>query len=224
MINLVRTESGLAKSDTRFPKKNTILDIFSKSINTGKTFTQIVDQEYPQFSEHVPTLEKLQEAYQTYKRLKNILDYDDLLVELKMLLQCNPSIRAQLSNEFRYIMIDEYQDTNLIQSDIGFLLASEHNNILAVGDDAQSIYSFRGANFKNIMDFPKRFSNCKIIPLEQNYRSTDPILDFANAILDSSKEKYPKKLFSNYPAEQKPVFIKPLTVEEQANFISQRDS
>jgi DNA helicase-2/ATP-dependent DNA helicase PcrA len=222
LVNLVRSQTLPNKNDSRFPKKNTILSIYSKSINTSKTFAQIIDQDYPQFSEHISELEKLQEEYQKYKRSKNILDYDDLLVELKMLLLCNKGLCSYLSKEFQYIMIDEYQDTNSIQSEIGFLLASEHNNILAVGDDAQSIYSFRGANFKNIMDFPKHFAHCEIIPLEQNYRSTEPILNFANAILDSAQEKYPKKLFSSLDSAQKPVFIKPLTVSEQATFICQK--
>ena len=222
LLNLVRSDMGLAKTDSRFPKKNTIIDIFSKSVNTGRSFNEIIGNDYPQFIEHINTLEKLYEEYHKTKRQRNVLDYDDLLVELKMLLKCNENIRNKLSQEYQYIMIDEYQDTNLIQSEIGFLLASTHHNILAVGDDAQSIYSFRGAHFKNIMDFPKVYPDCKILPLEQNYRSTSHILNFANAILDSAKEKYPKKLFTDVEADQKPVFIKPESLSEQAEFIAQR--
>ena len=197
LLNLVRSEQGLAKTDARFPKKRTLLDIFSKSVNTTKSFAEIINDDYPQFIEHASTIENLHTEFQKFKRSRNVLDYDDLLVELKILLACNENIRRRLSNEYRYIMIDEYQDTNSIQSEIGFLLASEHNNILVVGDDAQSIYSFRGANFKNIMDFPKKYPDCKILPLEQNYRSNIHILNFANAILDSAR-KISKKTFFNY--------------------------
>lgn len=222
LVNLIRTEKNLAKNDTRFPKKNTIIDIFSKSVNTTKSFSEILSDDYPQFLEHAQILEKLQIDYQLYKKTRNVLDYDDLLVELKMLLTCNKDVRKRLSNEYKYIMIDEYQDTNIIQSDIGFLLASEHENILAVGDDAQSIYSFRGAHFKNIINFPSKYEKCKIITLEENYRSNQNILNFANGILDSAIEKYPKKLHSSKTSEQKPVFIKPLTAYEQADFITQK--
>lgn len=222
LINLIRTEKDLGKNDTRFPKKNTILDIFSKSVNTTKSFSEIIQSDYPQFLEHAQALEQLQIDYQKNKRARNVLDYDDLLVELKLLLSCNPQICKRLSQEFLYIMIDEYQDTNIIQSDIGFLLASEHNNLLAVGDDAQSIYSFRGAHFKNIIHFPKKFPECKIIALEENYRSNQSILNFANGILDSASEKYPKKLYSSKNADHKPVLLKPLSVHEQAEFIAQR--
>lgn len=222
LLNLVRTEQGLGKADNRFPKKRTLLEIFSKSINTGVEIRDIVLSDFPQFEEHISTISKLNDEYQKAKRIRAVLDYDDLLVELKMLLTCNEDIRRKLSQEHRYIMIDEYQDTNKIQSDIGFLLASEHHNILAVGDDAQSIYSFRGAEFRNIMDFPKKYPSCKLIALEQNYRSTEPILNFANALLDSAKEKHPKRLFTTTPSEQKPVFIRPGSIDEQASFIAQR--
>lgn len=222
LLNLLRTELGLSKTDSRFPKKKTLLEIFSKSINTGKEIEEIIRDEFFDFYEEHSAITNLYHSYQKLKRARGLLDYDDLLVELKMLLTCNADIRERLSNEYRYIMIDEFQDTNIIQSDISSLLASSHNNILAVGDDAQSVYSFRGAEFRNIMDFPKKYSNCKIISLEQNYRSTQSILKFANSLLDSAKEKYPKKLFSNIESEQKPVFIRPETITEQASFIAQR--
>ncbi|HMO18352.1 MAG TPA: ATP-dependent helicase [Oligoflexia bacterium] len=222
LLNLVRTDTGVAKEDTRFPKKKTLLEVFSKSVNTGKSIHEILTIEYPQFEELSGTINKLYEDYQKVKRARAVLDYDDLLVELKLLLTCNKEVRARLSRELKYIMIDEYQDTNQLQADIGGLLASEHGNILAVGDDSQSIYSFRGAEFRNIMDFPSRYEGTRLITLEQNYRSTEPILKFANALLEPAREKYAKNLFSLISSEQKPVFIRPGSVTEEARFITQR--
>lgn len=222
LLNLVRTEKGYAKSEDKFPKKNTCIDIFSKSINTSNSIAEIIDKEYAQFNELASSLERLQEDYQIYKRERGVLDYDDLLVELKLLLTLKPETLQQISQQFRYIMVDEYQDTNRIQAEISYLLTSYHKNLLIVGDDAQSIYSFRGAEFRNIMDFPIKFPECKIITLEQNYRSTQPILEFSNALLDTAKEKYPKRLFSSLEATQKPVFLRPLDANEQSYFITQR--
>lgn len=222
LLNLARTEKGYAKSEDKFPKKNTCIDVFSKSTNTSNSIREILEVDYPQFLELSSSLEKLQEDYQNYKKERGVLDYDDLLVELKLLLTLNPTTREQISKQFRYVMVDEYQDTNKMQSEISYLLSSYHKNLLVVGDDAQSIYSFRGAEFRNIMDFPTKFSACKIITLEQNYRSSQTILEFSNALLDTAKEKYPKRLFSEIESSQKPVFIRPLDTNEQSYFITQR--
>jgi DNA helicase-2/ATP-dependent DNA helicase PcrA len=222
LLNLLRTELGLTKTDSRFPKKRTLLEIFSKSVNTGKSIPSIISNEFPQFDEESSKITNLYDEFQKLKRARAVLDYDDLLVELQLLLSCNKELCYRLSNEHRYIMIDEFQDTNHIQAEISRLIASAHGNILAVGDDAQSVYSFRGAEFRNIMDFPKTFPGCKIIALEQNYRSTQPILEFANALLESAKEKHPKRLFSTFESSQRPVFLRPGSIDEQAEFIAQR--
>ncbi len=222
LLNLLRTELNLSKTDSRFPKKKTLLEIFSKSVNTGNPIETIISEEFPDFYEEASVIKNLYDSFQKMKRSRALLDYDDLLIELKMLLSCNKELCRKLSQEYRYIMIDEFQDTNHIQAEISALLASSHNNILAVGDDAQSVYSFRGAEFRNIMDFPKKYPDCKIISLEQNYRSTQPVLEFANAILVSAKEKYPKQLFSSLESSQKPVLVRPESVHEQAGFIAQK--
>ena len=141
---------------------------------------------------------------------------------VKLLLENNEDLRKRLSNEYKYIMVDEYQDTNTLQADVIRLLASEHNNIMAVGDDAQSIYSFRGANYRNILDFPKLFKNTRIIKLEQNYRSTQNILKFTNTIIDRAQEKYTKKLFSNIVSPQVPALICAKDTQMEADFICQR--
>ncbi len=189
------TELGLYEREKRYPKKNTLRNIISVSINKHIPIGEVVKKEYPHFLEYVPDMEALREKYTEYKIRSNYLDYDDLLVYLKLLLE-NEDIRDRLSGRYKYIMVDEYQDTNKLQGDITFALAEGHRNIMVVGDDAQSIYGFRGATHENIMKFPERFPECKIIKLEENYRSSQSILDIANAILENMKNKYSKCLVS----------------------------
>jgi DNA helicase-2/ATP-dependent DNA helicase PcrA len=188
-------ELGLFEKEKRFPKKNTLRNIISSSINKLTPLKEVVKKEYPHFWEYIPEIEALREKYTHYKISSNYLDYDDLLVYLKLLLE-NEDIKARLSNRYRYIMVDEYQDTNKLQGDITYSLAERHRNIMVVGDDAQSIYGFRGATHENIMRFPERFPECKIIKLEENYRSTQSILDIANAVMENMKKKYSKCLVS----------------------------
>ena len=210
------------KKEKRFPKKSTLLDIYSKSINKVTPTKQIIADEFPQFAHCEDKIIEVHKAYVAYKRENSVLDYDDLLLYIKLLLENNDGLRKRLSNEYKYIMVDEYQDTNTLQADVIRLLASEHNNIMAVGDDAQSIYSFRGANFRNILDFPRLFENTKIIKLEQNYRSTQNILKLTNEIISKAKEKYTKKLFSNIVSPQVPALICAKDTQMEADFICQR--
>ena len=189
------TELGLYEREKRCPKKNTLRNIISVSINKHIPIGEVVKKEYPHFLEYVPDMEALREKYTEYKIRSNYLDYDDLLVYLKLLLE-NEDIRDRLSGRYKYIMVDEYQDTNKLQGDITYAIAEKHRNIMVVGDDAQSIYGFRGATHENIMKFPERFPECKIIKLEENYRSSQSIIDIANAILENMKNKYSKCLVS----------------------------
>ena len=210
------------KKEKRFPKKSTLLDIYSKSINKVTPTKQIIADEFPQFVHCEDKIIEVHKAYVAYKRENSVLDYDDLLLYIKLLLENNDGLRKRLSNEYKYIMVDEYQDTNTLQADVIKLLASEHNNIMAVGDDAQSIYSFRGANYRNILDFPRLFENTKIIKLEQNYRSTQNILKLTNEIISKAKEKYTKNLFSNIVSPQVPALICAKDTQMEADFICQR--
>lgn len=210
------------KKEKRFPKKSTLLDIYSKSINKVTPTKQIIADEFPQFAHCEDKIIAVHKAYVAYKRENSVLDYDDLLLYIKLLLENNDGLRERLSNEYKYIMVDEYQDTNTLQADVIRLLASEHNNIMAVGDDAQSIYSFRGANYRNILDFPRLFENTKIIKLEQNYRSTQNILKLTNEIISKAKEKYTKNLFSNIVSPQVPALICAKDTQMEADFICQR--
>ena len=210
------------KKEKRFPKKGTILEIYSKSVNKETPTKEVIIKEFPQFEHCTEQIIEIHKSYVNYKRENSLFDYDDLLLYLKFLMEDNENIRKKLSNQYKYILVDEYQDTNTLQADIIKLLASEHNNVMAVGDDAQSIYSFRGANYRNIMDFPKMFGDVKIIKLEQNYRSTQPILKLTNEIIKKAKEKYTKTLFSDRKSEVMPALICAKDTQMEADFICQR--
>lgn len=221
-IGIIRAKLGYNKTEKRFPLKHTIAGVISKSINKNIPMEFIISSEYPHFIDSLDGIKIIHIEYQKYKKEKMLMDYDDLLLYLEVLLKENNEIRRKISNFYKYIMIDEYQDTNKIQANIAYLLASEHKNIMVVGDDSQSIYSFRGANFKNIMNFPKYYPECRIITLEQNYRSTQPILDLTNALIENAREKYSKKLFTEKEGDIKPVFVETDDPNMQSKFIVQR--
>lgn len=222
LVSMIRREAGLNKVDKRFPKKNTILSVISKAINTNRDMGEVLMQDFPQFAEFKDDLIQIAAQYRDQKKAMQVMDYDDLLVNLCILLRNVPEVREQLQSHYRYIMVDEYQDTNKIQAEILRYLAGDTGNIMAVGDDAQSIYSFRGANFKNIMRFPEIFEGCKIVKLEQNYRSTQPILDLTNAIIDRAKERYAKRLFSDRVEGLKPTYIEADSEYAQSRFVTQK--
>jgi len=188
------TKLSFFERNERFPRKDTLRNIISISINKGISIEKVLEKEYPYFLQYTLDIEKLRDEYVKYKLDKNYLDYDDLLIYLKILLEESEEIKNLLSQKYQFIMVDEYQDTNKLQGDITYLLAERHRNVMVVGDDAQSIYGFRGASHENIMEFPKKFPECKIIKLEENYRSTQSILDLSNAVLENMKNKYSKCL------------------------------
>ncbi len=221
-INIFRTRMGLNLKDRRFPRKRTIANIYSKAVNKGVSIDEVILEDYSHFLKDTTDLLRLHEAYQAYKRKNLLMDYDDLLIYLRILLQENPDVRETLSKMYQYIMVDEYQDTNKIQADVVKFLATTHNNVMVVGDDSQSIYAFRGANFRNIMDFPEMFPDTKMIKLEENYRSTQPILDIANVIIDRAEEKYTKILFTKKKEGALPALVVAEDERMQSQFVSQR--
>lgn len=221
VINHIRGKI-VEKQEKRFPRKGTILDIYSKAVNKNMSAESVIESEYNQFAHCVEKINEISKQYILYKRENSLLDYDDLLLYLRTLLQSNDEIRKKLSNQYKYILIDEYQDTNSLQADIIKLLASEHNNVMAVGDDSQSIYSFRGANFRNILDFPHIFPDTKIIKLEQNYRSSQNILALTNKVIEKAKEKYTKTLFSDIVSSEVPALICTNDMQTEAEFVAQR--
>jgi DNA helicase-2/ATP-dependent DNA helicase PcrA len=222
VINLVRTGMGLNLKERRFPRKKTIATMYSKAVNKATPIEEVILEDYPQFLKETMDLLRLNEAYQAYKRKNLLMDYDDLLIHMRALLEENPDVQETLSQTYRYIMVDEYQDTNKIQADIVRFLAEAHNNIMVVGDDSQSIYAFRGANFRNIMDFPAMFQGTKVIKLEENYRSTQPILNVANVIIDRAREKYTKILFTKKKEGIVPALVVAEDERMQSQFIRQR--
>ncbi len=222
IINLIRAQLNLSKLKQRFPNKQTIFKVLSLSVNTGKSIEDIIKEDYPHFFQYVDKFLDIQKVYKEYKRKNSLLDYDDLLIYLKeFLFSGHPSVRSLL-NSINFVMVDEYQDTNKLQAGIVQGLVQHNNNIMVVGDDSQSIYSFRGANFKNIMEFPKLFPDVRIIKLEENYRSTQSILDFTNKIIEDALEKYPKHLFTQKLGGELPAIVSAQNENMQSRFIVEK--
>ncbi len=222
VIALLRSRAGLDRKDKRFPRKNAILEILSMAVNRSTTVPELVTESYAHLYDHLDDIARLGEQYAAYKRGKNLVDYDDLLVLLRDLVRDHRDVAEQLSRTYRYIMVDEYQDTNRLQAEIVRGLAATHENVMAVGDDSQSIYSFRGATFKNIMEFPALFAGTKVVKLEENYRSTQPILAVANAIIDRAAEKYTKVLHTRKADGSRPALVQCLDEQTQSRFVCQR--
>ncbi len=222
VINLIRSQAGFISKEKRFPNKQTLVKVFSLSVNTGKQVDQIISEEYPHFKDYIDKILEIQNIFTGYKQKNNLLDYDDLLIYLRrFLFDLSPGANSILSS-IKFVMVDEYQDTNKIQAEIVKGLTKLNNNIMAVGDDSQSIYSFRGADFRNIMEFPKLFKDVKIIKLEENYRSVQPILNFTNQIISGAVEKYDKKLFSNKTGGELPNIIAASNENLQSKFIVEK--
>ncbi|MDH5625162.1 MAG: ATP-dependent helicase [Nitrospira sp.] len=222
LIALCRAQLGLNEKDKRFPRKGTVMEMISKSANTLRSLDDILLEEFSHFADHLEDLTKLQTAYHAAKRQKQLLDYDDLLVMLRQLLEMDQPARMAISSQYRYILVDEYQDTNRLQAEVIRRLATTHNNVTVVGDDSQSIYAFRGATFKNIMEFPVLFPGTTIYKLEENYRSTQPILDLANCIIDEAAEKYTKRLFTRKLDGPMPALVEAAGENTQSRFIAQK--
>lgn len=222
VINLIRSQAGLISKEKRFPNKETLFKVYSLSVNTGRTVEEIIIENYPHFEELLDKVLGIQKIYTEYKRKNNLLDYDDLLVYHRdFLMSMSPAAKSFLST-LNFIMVDEYQDTNKLQAEVVKGLTQLKNNVMVVGDDSQSIYAFRGANFKNIIEFPKLFPGTKIIKLEENYRSVQPILDFTNQIIKGAVEKYDKHLYTHKAGGNLPVIIAASTENLQSKFIVEK--
>jgi len=195
LMNLIRHDLGLHKQERRFPRKATCLAIYSRCVNTGETLERVLEREYPWCDEWTDELRELFKRYVSRKQKRNVLDFDDLLLYWGMLLGDAGAAR-ELSKQFDVLLVDEYQDTNLLQAKILRGMRTGNDNIVVVGDDAQSIYRFRGATVRNILDFPAQFPGTTIVTLEQNYRSTVPILETANRVIAQARERYTKDLWS----------------------------
>ena len=219
LVRILRDRLEIKASPGQFPRRETLVEIFSALVNKDFELEALMNREYPQFINQTSAIAILNNNYRQHKREHYLLDYDDLLLEGLRLLTEHEDLRLELSQRYRYIMVDEYQDTNRLQSEIVKQLAFTHDNVMAVGDDSQSIYSFRGANFRNIMDFPRLFPGTRIIKLEENYRSSQPILDLTNAIIAEASEKYTKCLFTRKKEGPKPVLLQAGSENEQSRLI-----
>ncbi len=221
-INLIRTRLGLDKKARRFPRKQTIAEVLSLAANKTTSVADVLDAQFPHLFSELDEFNRVDEYYRDYKRERSLLDFDDLLIHLRSLLHAQPEVAERLSRTFRYVMVDEYQDTNRLQADIVRLLANTHDNVMAVGDDAQSIYSFRGATVRNILEFPTLFPGARIIKLEENYRSTQPILDLSNEIIVQARESYTKNLFTKKDAGVQPMLVEADSERYQSRFVAQK--
>jgi DNA helicase-2/ATP-dependent DNA helicase PcrA len=218
LLDVVRGDLGLAKTDKRFPKKGTCLAIYSHGVNGGRPLAETLADDYPWCRDYADELRGLFEAYVDRKDAAGVLDYDDLLLFWRGLLESEEA-GPRLRERFDCVLVDEYQDTNRLQSDVLRLLKPDGRGLTVVGDDAQSIYSFRAATVRNILDFPKQYPGTEVVKLEQNYRSTQPILQAANAVLAEAREGYGKQLWSERAAGERPALVTCLDDQEQAGYL-----
>lgn len=223
-LEAAMVELGLDPKDKERPRADVLLDIFSYSFNTGESIEKVVTTGYTYFISEIQLIEQLAVAYQTKKKNQNVMDYDDLLTQTVYLLQSQETVRERYQHQFQHVLVDEYQDTNKIQSEFIDLLSGYHKQLMVVGDDAQSIYSWRGANFENILQFPQRYPGTQVVKIETNYRSTPEILELANHAIAHNTRQFAKNLKSVRRAGQqmKPALVGLDNSNLQADFICQR--
>lgn len=222
IVDLVRKELHIEKHKKAFPRKSRLVEIISRSRNCSLSIAEVVEQDYSGLAEFTKEIELVTKGYGEYKRANRILDFDDLMEFLQDSLETNPRFLERIQSIYRYVMVDEFQDTNTVQKKIADLVASRDRNIMVVGDDSQSIYSFRGANFENILRFPETYPDCRYIKLEQNYRSSQDILDFTNSLINKAQIGYKKSLFSTKTRQGKPEVRRLFDEEAEAEFIVDR--
>ena len=223
LINTVVASAGIDPKEIRFPKGDVLGEIFSFVINTETPMDELLAEKFPYF---LPLLEKIKDVqarYEKKKKATNSMDFDDLLEKTLTMLQQHENIAQFYRRQFQFILVDEYQDTNKIQADLIDLLASEHRNVMVVGDDAQSIYSWRGANFQNILEFPKRYPDAQVFKIEMNYRSVPEILEVANTAIAANVDQFKKNLQPTRESSAgKPGIVALNDGNEQAQFVAQR--
>jgi DNA helicase-2/ATP-dependent DNA helicase PcrA len=222
IIDLIRTELKFNTKDKKFPRKSRIYDIISYSRNKNTTISSIVHEQYSGLIDFIPDLELIYNGYSKYKSLSRILDFDDLMEVLRDSLRDNVRFRVDLQNHYQYVMVDEFQDTNIVQKEIVDFISAKHRRVMVVGDDSQSIYAFRGANYENILRFPETYPDCVVVKIEENYRSNQKILDFTNSIIDNAKIGYKKRLFTKNLRQTIPVIKRVYGQQEEAEFIADR--
>ncbi|HKT99987.1 MAG TPA: ATP-dependent helicase, partial [Paraburkholderia sp.] len=219
LMNLVRHELGLSAKEKRFPAKSTCLAIYSRVVNTGDSLANVLARSFSWCLEWEPQLRALFAAYVDAKQKQSVLDYDDLLLYWAHM-AAEPAIAADLAARFDHILVDEYQDTNRLQASILLALKPDGRGLTVVGDDAQAIYSFRGATVRNILDFPAQFDPpAHQVTLERNYRSTEPILAASNAVMDAATERFTKNLWTDRASQQRPRLVTVADEATQARYV-----
>lgn len=219
ILNLIKSSLGLSGAGKRFPSKRMIMNILSGSVNKSRSLEELVYDQHFHLSEFLEDLYRISDHYSRFKLDHGLMDYDDLLVNWHRLLTESAEAGLEVTSRFSHLLVDEYQDTNLLQAGIVRLLAHGHDNVMVVGDDAQSIYSFRGADFYNIMRFPEQFPGTRIIKLEENYRSTQPILSLTNSIIACAEKKFTKNLFTSSTGGERPVLYVARNEAAEARFV-----
>ena len=223
LINTVVANAGIDPKEIRFPKGDVLAEIFGFAVNTERPMEELLAGKFPYF---LPLLDKIKDVHARYEKKKkatNSMDFDDLLEKTLLMLKQNESIASFYRRQFQFILVDEYQDTNKIQADFIDTLARDHKNVMVVGDDAQSIYSWRGANFQNILEFPKRYPSAQVFKIELNYRSVPEILQVANAAIAGNVQQFRKNLQPTRGSKSmKPAVVALNQGSEQAQFVAQR--
>jgi len=222
LIQACVDEADIDVKETRFPKPDVLGDIFSMAVNTGRSLAETLAADYDHFAPLAGKIADIEARYLARRQATNGMDFDDLLTQWRRVLKEFPDLRDFYQRRFQFILVDEYQDTNTLQGDLIDRLAAVHKNLMVVGDDAQSIYAWRGANFRNILEFPQRWFGCQTFKIEVNYRSTPEILAFANAAIAPNVQQFQKQLAAARPSGVKPVEVACIDAGEQAAFVAQR--
>lgn len=220
LMKSVAADAGAPLRDKRFPKPDVLGELFSLSANTGRPLADLVHDRFGYFEGITETIVSVRAAYERRKQAANAMDFDDLLIRTNQLLTEHAEVAEHYREQFRHVLVDEYQDTNLVQSDLVHLLGSKHGNVMVVGDDAQSIYSWRGANFENILGFPQRYGGAQTYRIETNYRSVPGILDVANAAIRGNARQFEKSLVAWRKSGGRPVLAELATNNDQATYVA----
>jgi DNA helicase II / ATP-dependent DNA helicase PcrA len=222
LVGIARASLGVGKKEKRFPKKETLHWIYSRHVNTEAPVEDVIHESNPQFLDYSKEIIRIFAEYISRKQERALVDYDDLLLCWALLLEQSPDLAGRIAALYDHVLVDEFQDTNQLQSRILRGMCRSHRNITVVGDDAQSIYSFRGATQRNILDFPRHFAGSKLVTLEQNYRSTQPILDTTNTVISRATERFTKNLWTRRAGGEKPWLATVRDEHEQTRFVVDR--
>ena len=215
-------EAGINLKEKKFPKADVLQGVYSYMVNSQEEFHKVIEEKHPHLFEMQREIKHVLDIYEEKKQNQSLMDFDDLLSKWLQLLVEFPEVLQEYAGRFQYVLVDEYQDTNLVQAQIIDLMSSKYRNLMVVGDDSQSIYSFRAAEFKNIIEFPNRYTDCQIFKIETNHRSTPEILAFANESIKNAEEKFEKNLRPVRKKGVNPIMVSFRDVHQQAAFVAQR--